>query len=257
VLIPKGILAISAVTYIQPFTFLFLSIIAAGLCGLRKYWRTGSWRTAFCGLLGVVAVTWPPASAVLARPLVGRYVRAIRPAGDAGAIVVLAGAVNYPTKDRPYELVGRDTYRRILHAAWLYQNWKTLPILASGGPEAKGAEAASVVMRRMLEKEGVPASQIWTEEQSRSTYENALYSARLLRQRGIHQIALVVEADSMLRAELCFRKQGLGVTPAACLFRDDPFGWASMLPSWEGIYRQELLMHEGLGLLWYRLTGRI
>ena len=30
-----------------------------------------------------------------------------------------------------------------------------------------------------------------------------------------------------------------------------------MLPTWEGVYRQELLMHEGLGLLWYRLKGRI
>ena len=244
-------------TYIQPFTFLFLAIIAAGLFGLRKYWKTASWRVAFCGLLGLVALTWPPASAILARPLVGRYAREIRPAGDAEAIVVLAGAVNYPTPNRPYALVGRDTYRRIMHAAWLYQNWKALPVLASGGPEAKGAEAASVVMRRMLEKEGVPSSKIWTEEQSRSTYENALYSGRLLRDRGVHRIALVVEADSMLRAEMCFRKQGLGVTPAACLFRDDPWGWAAMLPTWEGIYRQELLMHEGLGLLWYRLKGRI
>jgi uncharacterized SAM-binding protein YcdF (DUF218 family) len=65
-----------------------------------------------------------------------------------------------------------------------------------------------------LEQEGVPPSKIWTEEQSRSTYENALYSAKLLHGSGIHRIALVMEADSMLRAELCFRKQGLEVTPA-------------------------------------------
>ena len=198
-------------TYTQPFTFLFLLIAAVGLCGLRPHWKTASWRIACGGLLGLFALTWPPASVILARPLTGRYVKEIRPRGDAEAIVVLAGAVSYPTNERPYALVGRDTYRRVMHAAWLYHNWKPLPVMASGGPESRNGEAASVVMRRMLEREGVPPSKIWTEEQSRSTHENALYSAKLLHEHGIHRIALVVETDSMLRAEMCFRKQGLDV----------------------------------------------
>lgn len=244
-------------TYTQPFTLLFLLIAAVGLCGLRRQWKTASWRVAFCGFLGLFALTWLPASMILARPLTGRYVKKIRPRGDAEAIVVVAGAVNYPTNERPYALVGRDTYRRIMHAAWLYHNWKPLPVPASGGPESRGGEAASVIMRRMLEEERVPSSKIWAEEQSRSTYENALYSAELLHEHGVHQIALVVETDSMLRAEMCFRKQGLGVTPAPCLFRDYQFGWAELLPNWEGICRQEILLHECLGLLWYRLRGRI
>jgi uncharacterized SAM-binding protein YcdF (DUF218 family) len=95
------------------------------------------------------------------------------------------------------------------------------------------------------------------EQQSRSTYENALYSSKLLHEHGIHQIALVVEADSMLRAEMCFRKQGVVVTPAPCLFRDYQFGGAELLPGWQGIYRQETLLHEGAGLFWYWLRGMI
>jgi uncharacterized SAM-binding protein YcdF (DUF218 family) len=201
---------------------------------------------------------------ILARPLAGRYVNKIRPAGDAEAIVVLAGAVSYPTRERPYTLVGRDTYRRIMHAAWLFRDWKAVPILLTGGPQSSGGEAASVIMCRLLEQQGVPSSKIWTEDKSQSTYENALYSAKVLHKQGIHQIALVVEADAMLRAELCFRKQGLGVTPAPCLFRDYQLGGAESLlgraeslPGWQGIYRQELLLHEGLGLLWYWFQGRI
>ena len=244
-------------TYTQPFTLLFLVIVAVGLYGLRRHWRSVSWRVAFCGFLGLAALAWPPAAAVVAQPLVGRYVKEIRPRGDAEAIVVLAGAVNYPTSERPYALVGRDTYRRVMHAAWLFRDWKPLPILASGGPQSRTGEAASVLMRRMLEQEGVPSAKIWTEEQSRSTYENALYSARLLREHGVRQIALVVEADSMLRAEMCFRKQALGVTPAPCLFRDYQFDLEESLPGWQGIYRQELLLHEGLGLIWYWFRGRI
>ena len=244
-------------TYTQPFTLLFLLIVAVGLGGLRRHWRTASWRVAFCGFWGLFALTWPPAAAFVAKPLVGRYVKDARPAGDAEAIVVLAGGVNYATHQQPYALLGRDTYTRTTHAAWLFHNWRPLPVLASGGPESDSGEAASVIMRRMLEQEGVPASKIWTEERSQTTYENALYSAQLLHEHGIRRIALVVEADSMLRAEMCFRKQGLGVTPAPCLFWDTPLGLEELLPGWQGIYRQELLLHEGLGLLWYWLRGQI
>jgi uncharacterized SAM-binding protein YcdF (DUF218 family) len=245
------------VTYIEPFTLLFLAILAVGIGGLRHHWRTVSWRVAFCGFVGLVALTWPPAAVILAKPFAGRYVRQLRPSGDAEAIVVLAGAVNDATSERPYSLLGRDTYRRVMHAAWLFHNWKPLPILAAGGTQSRSGVAASVMMRRLLEQEGVPPSKIWTEEQSRSTYENALYSAKLLHDNGIHQIALVVEADSMLRAEMCFRKQGLAVTPAPCLFRDSELGEAELLPGWHGIYRVEILLHEVIGLFWYWLRGRI
>jgi uncharacterized SAM-binding protein YcdF (DUF218 family) len=144
-----------------------------------------------------------------------------------------------------------------MHAAWLFHNWKSVPILAAGGPESGGGEAASVTMRRMLEQEGVPSSMIWTEERSRTTYENALFGAQILRKHGVHEVALVVEADSMLRAVKCFRKQGLAVTPAACLFRDAQFGAVELLPGWQAMYRQEIILHEGLGLLWYWLHGWI
>jgi uncharacterized SAM-binding protein YcdF (DUF218 family) len=38
---------------------------------------------------------------------------------------------------------------------------------------------------------GVPAGMIWTEDRSKSTYENALFSAEILRAKGITRIALV------------------------------------------------------------------
>jgi uncharacterized SAM-binding protein YcdF (DUF218 family) len=243
------------VTYIQPFTLLFLSLFAAGLYGLRRNWRTGAWRLAFCGLLGMFTLSWLPASAILGLPLTNRYARRMPAKDDSEVIVVLSGAVEQPTGERHYSLLARDTYIRVQHAAWLFHNWKPLPILATGGPGLRGGEAVSSVMRRALEQEGVPPSKIWTEEKSRSTYENALYSARLLHGSGIRRIALVVEADSMLRAEMCFRKQGFDVTPVPCMFWDLSFNSDTLVPGWQGIDRQELLLHEGIGLIWYWLRG--
>ncbi len=69
-------------------------------------------------------------------------------------------------------------------------------------------------MRELLRQEGVPDSQIWTEDHSHTTHENAVYSAELLRRNGITQIVLITDAQSMLRAELCFRKEHLTVIPA-------------------------------------------
>jgi uncharacterized SAM-binding protein YcdF (DUF218 family) len=99
-------------TYTQPLTLLSLLVIAAGLYGLRRSSRTIAWWIGVCGCVGLGVLTWSPAAGLLARPLVGRYTKTVRPAGDAEAIVVLSGAVNDPTDDQPYVLVGLDTYRR-------------------------------------------------------------------------------------------------------------------------------------------------
>jgi uncharacterized SAM-binding protein YcdF (DUF218 family) len=116
-----------------------------------------------------------------------------------------------------------------------------------------------MVMRDSLRLEGVPDSMIWSEEKSHSTYQNALYSAQILREKGIHRIVLVTEAYHMLRAEKSFRKQGLEVVPAACGYR--AYGSRvyidRLLPGWEPIAWNEDSLHEGVGLIWYWLHGWI
>jgi uncharacterized SAM-binding protein YcdF (DUF218 family) len=72
----------------------------------------------------------------------------------------------------------------------------------------------------------------------------------------IGEIVLVVDADSMLRAELCFRREGIAVAPAPLGHRsvDAPAGF---LPSWGSIRGNEVTLHESLGLLWYKMRGWI
>ena len=243
-------------TYTQPFTLLFLLIAFVGVIRFQRSRSKVSLRLALGGLAALLALTWPPAVAVAAYPLTAWYPRQARPSGDVEAIVVLSGGISPPRTVRPYSLAGRDTYLRVEHAAWLFHNWKPLPIIVSGGSQA-GEESAASVMREMLIRDGVPASMIRTEDQSRSTYENAVQSARILRGIGFHRVALVVDADSMLRAEKCFRKQGLSVAPAPCFFWNIRWSAEDLLPGWPGIYRGEIVAHEALGLLWYWVNGRI
>jgi uncharacterized SAM-binding protein YcdF (DUF218 family) len=98
---------------------------------------------------------------------------------------------------------------------------------------------------------------IWTEENSRNTYENALFGSRILREHGVHRVALVVDAQSMPRARACFRKQGIDAIPAPSHFREFGTSWQEFLPTWKAIRRNEGTLHESLGLLWYWLRGYV
>jgi uncharacterized SAM-binding protein YcdF (DUF218 family) len=218
--------------------------------GIRRA-RPG--RRVFALALALFLWSWPPAAALLCGSLEWRYAVSPFPAGDAEAIVVLGGDVYEADPSQPENSPGHNTSLRCSYAAWLHRRWKPLPILAAGG------SGAAAVMARALEADGAPPSMIWTETASGSTYENAVYSARILRAKGIRRIALVTEAYHMPRAAACFRKQGLAVVPAPFAYRTLRFhaDWRHAFPSVEAARFSEDSLHEWVGLAWYRLLGRI
>lgn len=186
-----------------------------------------------------------------------RYPATLSSANEADAIVVLSGGGGPGTPSQPQSVPALDTYLRCKCAAWLYTYWRSVPIIASGGPA--DAVVLSLLMRPVLEASGVPPGMIATEERSTSTYENAVYTAQLLRRRGIQKIVLVTDAQHMLRSERSFQKQGLIVTPAPCAFNTLSFHLspANFLPSGKAILVNDDVLHEWIGLLWYKFSGKI
>lgn len=244
-----------------------MSYLHWGLCGLilllasREVLRWRSRRNGLVGLaalLGLFLWSWPPSTALLAYTLERWYPVTPIPAGDAEAIVVLGANVYPPDASQPEPLPGYSTFLRCQHAAWLYRNWKTLPVVASGGVNSSGVVIADVMLRT-LRQAGVPDSMIWAERTSTSTYQNALFTARLLQSKQIHRIALVTEAYHLLRSVQCFRKQGIDVVPAGCNYRYLQFTgeWKEFFPSPQMIGFNEDSLHEWAGLGWYRLSGKI
>jgi uncharacterized SAM-binding protein YcdF (DUF218 family) len=242
-------------TYIQP---LLAAVIAMLLVGCIVRGRRASrwlWPTATALLF---VITSPPTASVASWTLESLY-----PPGDTDrqtytdAIVVLAANMYSPNPPEPVRLPGWATYVRCRHAAWLYHNWRALPLIVSGG-SAEG-KAAAEIMRDTLVAEGVPPSNIWLEARSLSTYENAVFSAQILRDRGIAAVTLVTEAYHMPRAVQCFRKQGLRVTTSPCAYRSLGFEgqFKNYLPNARAIQNWEDVLHEYAALLWYRLSGKI
>jgi len=241
-------------TYTEPLLAFFFAIALIGLIRPRQRWGV---RFVWIGFGGLLATTWPPSAWLFSRPLEIWYpVRPFSSTAPAQAIVVLSSGTEPPHSFRPFAMPNNETYQRCEFGAWLYHRWRALPVLACGGGGGKVRPPVSVVMRELLKRAGVPAAMIWTEERSRSTYENAVFGAQILRQHGISSVALVVDATSMPRASACFRRAGIQVIPAPSdFFRKPSATPEDLLPGWRAVQQNELTLHETLGLAWYWLRG--
>lgn len=245
--------------YFQPLLAFCVTLLTTGVLVSRWKSRAAQWLIRLA-TFSLILISYPPIAYLLARPLEGRYPHGVRDfsTSGAGAVVVLASNVFPPGEVRPYSLADRDTYVRCVYAAWVTRHLPGTPVVACGGKMEGAVEAFSRTMAHVLEGEGVPKERIVTEERSQSTYENAVYAAGMLKERGVRRIVLVTEGHHMLRSELVFQKQGLEVIPAPCNFTsfesDSVEGW---LPSWKAIFQNERTLHEAAGLVWYRLKGRI
>ncbi len=242
-------------TYLEPALPLLLLL---GFVGVIRAWRSQGKHRPWLETIALSGITFLSMNAgawLLSRPLEAGYSHDPMPHQDADAIVVLAGTVNPPVPGRPYALPAPDTYRRVQHAVWLYRNWKRLPILVSGG--GGGERPYSEAMQRVLRTEGVPAEMIWMESRSGNTHESALYSSEILRAHGVSRIALVIEATSMPRAARSFRKYGIAVVPTPARHTQLSEDYSDYFPGWSAVAKNGEIIHEAVGLLWYKMRGWI
>lgn len=248
-------------TYIDPVLPLLICLFVLGLTRRVRSWCGDRNYVLIAAVACLFLWSWSPVAWLTSASLERWYPVSEYPSGDAQVIVVLSGGMYDPYPSQPQALMSLSTHQRIRHAAWLHNNWKPLPVLASGGP-AGGLRERLVIadlMKEALAGEGVPAWMIWTERRSLNTHENAVYSAELLRDRGVDKVALVTNGSHMLRAERCFRKQGLDVVPvpSSCQHLLPLDDWREFIPNAEVFQANDSVLHEWVGLAWYWLRGRI
>ena len=172
------------------------------------------------------------------------------------AIVMLtAGAsTDGPGSDRDERLSG-DTTERAIHAARL-SKLTGLPILVSGGTVRPIRGSLAALSREFIEGDlGVPVR--WSEDRSRDTAANALYTAQMLGPEGITRILLVTSATHMRRSQRLFENQGFTVMPAPCCFigKSAVSAWQWFWPTGEALMASYVSAHEIIGMVWYGLTG--
>ncbi|MCA2977436.1 MAG: YdcF family protein [Myxococcaceae bacterium] len=122
------------------------------------------------------------------------------------AIVVLGAKVH--ADGTPSEALSA----RVAHAVGLYREGGAPRLVFSGAGGGRWPEAA--VARALAQRAGVPEAACLEEPESRSTWENARFTAALLGARGLRTAWLVTDDFHVLRAVAHFRRLGVDVEAA-------------------------------------------
>ena len=170
----------------------------------------------------------------------------------AQAIVVLGGGVHPGDGDKVADTLGPWSLERIVLAAQAYRQLN-VRVAVSGGRVAGAHASEASLMKAALETEfSVPVT--WVDDQSRTTYENAVFTAKLLKADNVTTVVLVTQAWHMRRALWSFERAGLQAIPypAPTTFEESD-RVDDYLPSTSALERSYHALHEAIGLAYYRL----
>src|SRR5208282_4855819 len=239
-------------------------LMAIGLVGLvlllTRFTRLASWLIV-TSLVLIAVAGWSPLGNVLILPLEQRF-----PPWDASGeppdgIVILGGAITEDVSAVRGAVALNEAAERLTAGAELARRYPDARFVFSGGNSALifdgGAEAAFAVQQ--LEALGVAHERITAEEQSRNTIENAVFSRLIANPKPGERWLLVTSAYHMPRAMAAFRAAGFVVEAY-------PVDWRTRGPIdavrpsaslGDGLRRTDTAVREWVGLLAYRLSGKI
>lgn len=163
--------------------------------------------------------------------------------GNADAIVVLGADYWKPCG------VSVPAFRRTMKGVDLWRAGRAPVLVFTGGPtRASRGIPVGVEMADLARRLGVPPDAIVLEVDSRNTWENALFSSRVLGAKGIRRVVVVTDSIHMRRAEGSFLRAGFEVerasVPQVCVS-------SSNLAMLDGA------LHEYVGWLVYWFRGQI
>jgi uncharacterized SAM-binding protein YcdF (DUF218 family) len=170
----------------------------------------------------------------------------------AQAIVVLGGGVHRGDGDKVPDTLGPWTLERLDFAARAYRQLN-LKVAVSGGQPAGAHSAEAALMKSTLEGDfNVPVS--WVENRSRTTFENALYTKKLLQPDNVTTVVLITNAWHMRRALWSFERVGLhAIAFPSPLTYEEGDRINDYLPSMRALEESYHALHEAIGLAYYQL----
>jgi uncharacterized SAM-binding protein YcdF (DUF218 family) len=229
----------------------FVVLIVAGLL-LRGTWGRFGRRLSWVSLAALILFGMPVVSGNLLRALETGLPTTPPPGNPPQAIVVLSAEMIRTHQETLGFRPGLLTLDRLRTGAALHRR-TGLPILVSGGTGQVGPTSLAAVMAQSL-KDDFQTQARWVEDKSTDTWENARFSADILRAEGITSIYLVTHSWHMRRALVAFQHTGLTVT-AAPTSLDDPLGpdLDDFLPRPSGWQAGYYAAHEWIGYAWYQL----
>ncbi|MGN7982801.1 YdcF family protein [Burkholderia sp. 22313] len=197
------------------------------------------------------ALFWLLATGWLAAPLLAWTEAGVTPIerpdmhGQTTLIIIGAGTRRTDTGLQP----PLDGEARIRKTAALYRTCRQRAsrctvVMSGGDPQHHGDTEAAVYGRRLV-AEGVAPGDLILEPNSRTTYENAKFTASILRPQHDDSRILVTSSYQMRRALLDFRHFGVDPQPVYANRRRAQTGW---LPRWRNLADANQALHELIGI---------
>jgi uncharacterized SAM-binding protein YcdF (DUF218 family) len=142
----------------------------------------------------------------------------------------------------------------------LYKLGKIKKILITSGtgslkePDMKEA----LIIKNYIVKIGIPENDVITESASRNTYENAVYTIKLIGKDPAKKYLVITSASHMRRSLGCFDKAGLKVDSYVADRYAGPRKFYIdhlLLPKTQALDGWNILIHEVVGYIMYKMNG--
>ena len=244
----------------QPLIWVF-ALLLLSLLVLRRWPRAGR-RLVGTALAVLVLMAWKPLPEAILRQLESHYPEMAPDAKLDGYVgmVVLGGALESGrTQMAHVQPMLNDAGERMTGTVAVLRANPGLRVLFTGGEGAlMGVGQTEAERAKMFfDSLGVNGQQVQYESASRNTYENAVLTAKLPGVDATQRWLLVTSAWHMPRSMATFQKAGWNVTAYPVDFRTgDTSNWLDFSMA-SGAVEWQLALHELVGLLAYRLAGRL
>lgn len=232
---------------------MLIVLVLLGLALRALKWRRTAGAALWLAVLLFLATGCGLLPAWLLGNLQGPYARRPTIAWAPRNAIVLLGAGTVRTPDGAVEPT-LFANGRINEALALYRECKAsgndCKLEASGGDALHTGQPEATVYGALLQRLGVPAADLLLEPRSMNTWQNAQFSAPLVRGYGAQRVLLVSSATHLRRASLYFAHFGIATTPVRGDWLKERMDWWPQ--SWNFAVT-DLALHEYLGVLRYRV----
>ena len=244
----------------QPLVWVAALLLVSVLILRRKPgWGRGLVNAALAVLL---LMGWLPLPDLGLRALENRYAEIATGADLSGyaGVVLLGGAMGSGNVAQAHmQPVINGMGERMSVTAALLLRHPNLPVIFTGGEGALLGTGPSEAERAKVffDSLGIAANRVRYESVSRNTFENAILTAQMPDVNKTEKWLLLTSAWHMPRSIATFEKAGWNVTAYPVDYRtgvSTPWTNYDLL---NGSEHWQILLHEVVGMLAYRLTGRL
>ncbi len=239
------------------------SLLVLGILLAKTRFSTLAHRLSYTAIIALIIMAFSPLGHIILLPLEERITR---PANIANlkapdGIIVLGGSIDTIVTKARGSIAINESGERLTQIVELARRFPKARIVFSGGSGKILSKnmSESDAARSFFTQMGLSPDRLVFEGKSQNTWQNARYTKDLLKPTSEQRWLLVTSAFHMPRSLGCFRSIGMNVIPWPVDYRTRGYSdiYRFFDRASEGWKRVDIGVREWIGLLAYRLSGRI